>query len=183
MAKCLVLIDLQNDYFDGGKNSLSGSLEAVHKAKILLDHFRKSSNCICHIKHISSRPGATFFLKDTIGCEINEIVKPDKDEPVFIKSFPNSFRDTELFNYLKSNGIDHLVISGMMTHMCVDATTRAAFDLGFKCTVIYDACATKALQIKGNMISAADVHNSFMAAFNGIYADVVTTEEYLNSVS
>lgn len=181
MAKCLLLIDLQNDYFEGGKNSLSGSLEAAHKAKILLDYFRKGGNSICHIKHISSRPGATFFLKDTIGCEIHEIVKPDNDEPVFLKSYPNSFRDTELLNYLTSNDIDHLVVSGMMTHMCVDATTRAALDLGFKCTVIFDACATKDLQIKGEKISAADVHNSFMAAFNGIYADVITTEEFLNS--
>lgn len=181
MAKCLLLIDLQNDYFANGNNVLSGSLEAAQNAKILLENFRKSDSCICHIKHINLRPGATFFLKNTIGCEIHEIVKPDTNESVFTKLFPNSFRNTELLDYLKSNNIDHLIISGMMTHMCVDATTRAAFDLGFKCTVIYDACATKDLQIKGNKIFAADVHNSFMAAFNGIYADVITTEECLKS--
>lgn len=181
MAKCLLLIDLQNDYFEGGNNALSGSLEAAQNAKLLLDNFRKNGSCICHVQHINLRPGATFFLRNTIGYEIHEIVKPNSDEPVFTKLLPNSFQKTELLNYLKSNNIDHLIISGMMTHMCVDATTRAAFDLGFKCTIIYDACATKDLQIKGKKISAADVHNSFMAAFDGIYADVITTEEYLNS--
>ena len=131
MAKCLLLVDLQNDYFEGGNNTLSGSLEAVHNAKLLLDNFRKSGNGVCHIQHVSVKPGATFFLKDTIGCEIHETVKPNTDEPVITKSFPNSFLKTDLLNYLKSNHINHLIISGMMTHMCVDATTRAAFDFGF----------------------------------------------------
>lgn len=181
MKKCLLLIDLQNDYFDGGNNTLNGSLEAAGNVKKLLDNFRMSNNLVCHIRHINFKPGATFFLKDSIGSEIHEIVKPKADELIITKFFPNSFQKTELLNFLTTNDIDILVIAGMMTHMCVDATTRAAFDLGFKCTVIYDACATKDLVIHGKKIPSEDVHNSFMAAFQGVYADVVTTATYLMS--
>lgn len=179
MTSCLLLIDLQNDYFDGGNNTLNGSLEAVHNAKRLLDTFRKSKYHICHVKHINLRPGATFFLKNSIGSEIHKMVEPEGNEIVITKNYPNSFHKTDLYNFFKNNNIDNLIISGMMTHMCVDATTRAAFDLGFQCTVIYDACATKDLEINGKKISSVDVHNSFMAAFQGIYADVLTTEKYL----
>jgi nicotinamidase-related amidase len=181
MTECLILIDLQNDYFEGGNNPLVGSLEAVHNAKKLLDDFRKKEKHICHIRHLNLKPGSTYFLRNTFGSEIHEIVKPEKDELIVTKFFPNSFLKTEFSDFLKSNSIDSVVIAGMMTHMCVDATTRAAFDSGYKCTVVYDACATKDLEIYGKKISSVDVHNSFMAAFQRIYADVLTTNECLDS--
>ena len=61
-----------------------------------------------------------------------------------VKHFPNSFRGTELAGLLRGLGTGRLVLAGMMTHMCVDATARAAFDLGFACTVAADACAAPA---------------------------------------
>lgn len=67
----------------------------------------------------------------------------------------------------------------MMTHMCIDATTRAAKDLGFNITLIGDACATKDLEIHGERVAARDVHNSFLAALNNTYANVIATEQYL----
>jgi len=66
-----------------------------------------------------------------------------------------------------------------MTHMCVDATVRAAKDFGFNCTVISDACATRDLTINGETVKAVEVQKSFLAAFNGFYASVKTTKEYL----
>jgi len=72
-----------------------------------------------------------------------------------------------------------LVICGMMTHMCIDATTRAAKDFGFECTVIGDACATKDLEIDGRHIMATDVHASFLAALSYFYSTVKTTKDYL----
>ncbi len=181
MAKCLLLIDLQNDYFEGGNNTLNKSLEAVYNARKLLDSFRKNNDHICHIRHLNLRPGSNYLLQNSIGSEIHEMVKPEADELIITKFFPNSFHKTDLLTFLKTNTIDNLVIAGMMTHMCVDATTRAAFDLGFKCTVIDDACATKDLEINGKRISSENVHNSFMAAFQGIYADVFATDHYLDS--
>jgi nicotinamidase-related amidase len=68
----------------------------------------------------------------------------------------------------------------MMTHLCVDATTRAAKDFGFTCVVIGDACATKDLEIQGKNVSASESQKSFLAALNYFYSTVKNTQEYLD---
>jgi len=175
--KALILIDIQNDYFERGKNPLIGSLEAsINAAKVLQD-FRKKSLPVIHIQHFST---AGFFIPNTKGVEIHENVMPISGEKVIAKNYPNSFRETELLDYLKSNNITDLVICGMMTHMCIDATTRAAKDFGFTCVVIGDACATRDLEIQGKNVAASEVHNSFLAALNSFYSTVKNTQEYLD---
>ena len=179
MNTALLLIDIQNDYFDGGKMELVEPERAADHAKLILDRFRHDGLPIIHIQHIATSPAATFFLPDTTGVDINEKVLPLPTEKKIIKHFPNSFRETELLEYLKENKIETLVICGMMTHMCIDATTRAAKDYGFNCLLIGDACATRDLEINNETINAKDVHNSFLAALNSFYATIVTTNNYL----
>lgn len=181
MNTALILIDIQNDYFENGSMTLVGSDKASLNARQILDKFRINGLPIIHLQHIAARPGATFFVPQTKGAQIHENVKPKDNEKVIIEHFPNSFRETGLLEYLKSKNITDLVICGMMTHMCVDATTRAAKDYGFNCTVIGDACATRDLEINGETVKAADVHNSFLAALNGFYASVITTKQYLEA--
>jgi nicotinamidase-related amidase len=180
MTTGLLLVDLQNDYFPGGKMELTGILQASEKARSLLDHFRKRHLPIHHIQHISLHPGATFFLPRTEGGEIFSALEPLAGEKVFQKHFPNSFRETLLLEALRKQDVDDLVIAGAMSHMCVDATVRAASDLGFSCTVIEDACATKDLEFRGGFVPAVHVHRAFMAALHGAYAKVVTAQEFLS---
>ena len=104
-------------------------------------------------------------------------MSPLLGEPVIIKHFPNSFRETGLLEILQKDGIDQLIIAGAMSHMCIDATTRAAFDLGFHCIVVEDACATRDLEFKGEKIKAKDVHGAFMAALKMVYAEVMSVAE------
>ena len=172
MNTALLVIDIQNDYFPGGKMELEGSPEASLQAAKLLDAFRAKGLPLVHIQHLSSRPGASFFLPDTEGVNIHATVAPRAGETVIQKHFPNSFRGTTLLEHLRGLGADHLVIAGMMTHMCVDATTRAAFDLGFSCSLAHDACATRALAFGEQRVPAAQVHAAFLAALNGLYAKV-----------
>ena len=179
MNNALLLIDFQNDYFSGGKMELVGIDEAAANAQKLLNEFRKSQLPVIHIQHISSRPGATFFLPDTDGAKIHRTVAPRDHEMVVVKNFPNSFRATALLEILQEKKIDKLVICGAMSHMCIDATTRAAFDLGFTCRVAEDACATKDLTFKSRTIKAADVHAAFMAALAIPYAQVLSTQEII----
>jgi nicotinamidase-related amidase len=181
MNDCLILIDLQNDYFSGGNMELVGIVEATANAQLLLKVFRKTESPVIHIQHISVRPGATFFLPGSDGATINQMVTPARDEVVVVKNFPNSFRDTALLEILKKARTGNLVICGAMSHMCIDATTRAAFDLGFNCTVAEDACATKDLIYKNKTIKATDVHASFMAALSVPYAKVISTKEIIDS--
>lgn len=176
--KALIIIDIQNDYFAEGKMPLVGSDEAVVNAKLVLEEFRKAGLPVIHIQHISDRPGAGFFLPNTKGAEIHADVTPLESEKVIVKHFPNSFRETELSAYLEDLGVSDLVICGMMTSMCVDATTRAAKDYGYNCTVIGDACAAPNLEIKGKAVSGENVHNAFLAALNYFYATVVNARDF-----
>jgi len=178
--KALIIIDIQNDYFEEGANPLIGSLEASINAKNLLNDFREKSLPVVHIQHFSTRAGSTFFISNTKGVDIHKNVLPISGEKVIAKNYPNSFRETDLLDYLKSNNITDLVICGMMTHMCVDATTRAAKDFGFTCIVIGDACATRDLEIQGEKVSASEVQKSFLAALNYFYSIVKNTQEYLS---
>ncbi len=181
MKKALIIIDIQNDYFESekGLNPLFESEKASKNARLVLKKFRESHDLVIHIQHLSTRDGATFFVPNTKGAEIHSDVKPLDNEKVIIKHFPNSFRDTELLDYLKENEVEHLVICGMMTHMCVDATVRAAKDYGYTIQLISDACATKDLEIFGKEVKAYDVQKSFLAAMNYFYSVVTTTGEYI----
>jgi len=180
MKTGLLLIDLQNDYFPGGKMELAGVLQAGDRAGRVLQHFRKNNLSVYHVQHISIRPGATFFLPRTQGAKIHTMVEPLAGEKVFQKHFPNSFRETQLLETLRKQDVDDLMVAGAMSHMCVDASVRAACDLGFSCTVIEDACATKDLEFRGSLVPAAHVHRAFMAALQAAYAKVMTTEEFLS---
>ncbi len=173
----LLLVDIQNDYFPDGAMPLVNSTEAGNNAGKLLEKFRTKDLPVIHVQHLSIRPGASFFIPGTGGAEIHDCVKPRKSEPVILKHFPNSFRETNLLATLKEKDITHLVIAGMMTHMCIDTTTRAAFDLGFSCTVAHDACATKDLVFNDTVSAAVEVHHAFIAALNGLFANARRTAE------
>lgn len=174
----LILVDIQNDYFPGGNWELVGVEPAVKNAQKLLQKFREEQSPIFHIQHISVEPEATFFLPDTQGAETHESVAPEPNETVIVKHFPNSFRDTSLLSYLKDSEVKEVVICGAMSHMCIDATTRAAFDFGLQCVVIEDACATRDLEYKDRTVKAAEVHAAFMGALAEGYAKVTSINEF-----
>ncbi len=183
MKNCLILVDFQNDYFPGGTMELVGIEDAAANAQMLLHAWRKAESPVIHIQHIAARPGATFFLPGTDGAKIHRMVAHREGEAVVVKNFPNGFRGTSLLEMLKEKQLDTLVICGAMSHMCIDATTRAAFDLGFTCIVADDACATRDLNFRGRTIQAAEVHASFMAALSVPYAKVLSTREIIESMA
>lgn len=176
----LIVIDIQNEYFENGGMELVNPIAASLNAGKIINHFRERDAPIIHIQHISPDPAKMpFFIADTVAADIHSSVKPLVGEKVIQKHFPNSFRETELLDYLKNNQITELVVVGMMTHMCIDATTRAAVDFGFACTVIGDACATRDLEINDVTVKAEDVQHAFLAALEFFYAQIQTTETYL----
>ena len=178
MKSALILVDIQNDYFPSGRMELVGIREAGTKAKELLSIFRENHWPTFHIQHLSLHENATFFLPGTEGVKIHESIKPDSNEPVIQKHYPNSFRETKLLEKLKKEQIERVTICGAMSHMCIDATTRAAFDFEFDCVVIQDACATRNLEFSGKTIAAEQVHASFMAALGSAYAQILSLEEF-----
>lgn len=179
MNTALLLIDIQNDYFPNGRMPLDKSTEACQKAQEVLQAYRSKQLPIIHVQHISTRPDAVHFLPCTKGVEFHPDVHPLKSEAVIKKHYPNSFKDTNLLNHLAKHQINHLIVAGMMTHLCVDATVRAAYDLGFTCTVLHDACATKNLEFNSMVIPAQSVHSAFLGALQPLYGTVMSTRDYL----
>lgn len=177
MPSALLIVDLQNDYFPGGRMTLHHVDHAAENARKLLDHFRHTDQPIFHILHTWEDPSAPFFVAGTKGAEINEVVSPRPSEPIIVKHFPNSFRESSLLDELRVANVDGLTICGAMSHMCIDATTRAAADFGFDCTVAHDACATCDVEFNGRKVTATDVHAAYMSALGFAYAKLLSTEE------
>lgn len=178
MQQALLLIDIQNDYFADGLMPLVNPEAALkNTAKILAD-FRNEGLAVIHVQHINAHPEATFFLPDTEGVKIHPELEPLPNEPVVTKHAPNGFFETTLLDLLCQNDISELVVCGMMSHMCIDTTVRAAKDYGFKVTLLFDACATKDLFFENQIVPAETVHRTFMAALNGMFAEVIHTTDF-----
>ncbi|WP_086967563.1 cysteine hydrolase family protein [Vibrio coralliirubri] len=176
----LLLIDFQNDYFpsyEGAKWALSETEKAAEKGVQLLQAFRDKQLPVVHVRHEFPTNEAPFFLPGSDGAQIHNSVAPLEGEPVIVKHQINSFRDTELNKVLKDQGIEKLIIVGAMSHMCIDAVTRAATDLGYECHVAHDACTTLDMEFNGIKVPAAHVHAAFMAALSFGYGNVATASE------
>ncbi|MGH1427620.1 MAG: cysteine hydrolase family protein [Arenicella sp.] len=178
----LILIDIQNDYFQGGALPLVGAEQSAAKSSDLLALYRANKQPIIHIQHETIDPSRGFMLPETKGQKIHDLVAPSGDETVFTKHYPNSFWLTGLESYLKERDIQHIVLAGMMTHMCVSATARVGMERGFQVTLMKDACATKALELEGEIIDAEIVHKTALAELT-LFADIKTTQQFMEATS
>jgi len=179
MKKALIVIDLQNDYFCNGNMELVNIDEALQNSNELVKFAREENYKIYFIQHFSTREGATFFVPNSDGVELHSNLDI-QNELIIEKNYPNSFRETVLQDELKKENISELIVCGAMTHMCIDTTVRAGFDLGYKIILVNDACATRDLMFKGETIKAKDVHNSFMSALDGLFCEVKDAGEIIS---
>jgi nicotinamidase-related amidase len=177
--RALVLIDIQNDYFPGGRWTLSGVDAAADNAARVLAAARTAGDLVVHVRHEFPTADAPFFARGSEGARIHPKVKNLEGEPVLLKHHVNCFRETDLKALLDRHGVEEVVICGAMSHMCVDAGARAASDLGYRCVVVHDACATRDQEFDGVVVPAGQVHAAFMAALRFGYATALSTEEYL----
>ena len=172
MKEALLIIDVQNDYFEGGACQLHDPQKAEEKIISLIEESRRLGRHIIYVKHINP-DSDTFFNEGTYGCEISERIKPLPTDIVINKYCPNSFLGTELNDCLRNLGVEKLIVCGMMTHMCVDTTVRAAMDYGYEVSLVADACAIRDLEIDGEIIPAEIVQKTCIASLSGIFAEIV----------
>jgi nicotinamidase-related amidase len=178
MNTALLLIDIQNDYFPGGRFPLPSMELAAAKGAELLNWARNKNLKVIHVRHEETDPETGFLIQNTHGANIHGTVIPISGEVVITKNFPNSFRETTLINEL--NGIGNIFIAGAMSNMCIDATARAAFDLGYTVTVVEDACAACELEFHGKSLPHSEVHGAFMAALASAYGKVLCTKNVMH---
>jgi len=176
----LIIVDMQNDYFPGGKWTLEGvEAAAINAARVLAD-FRQRGLPIIHVRHEFPSSDAPFFVPGSEGANIHQSLQPADGEFQILKNEVNSFKGTELQALLQREDITSLVITGAMSHICIDAITRAASDLGYSNTLVHDACATLSVEFNGVHVPATQVHAAFMAALAFAYAEVVSTDAFLS---
>jgi len=168
----LLLIDIQEFYFPGGRLQLENPEVAGMNAGLLLNQFREHKLPVYHVRH-NFEPGGN----------IHHYVKPLEEEVVISKDQVNAFVETDLLSRLQADSVTQLVICGMQTHMCVEAAVRAAKDHGFSCLLVSDACATRALQYEEHIIPAKNVHYSTLQSLQGTYTKVYTTDALLKDFS
>jgi nicotinamidase-related amidase len=183
MAKAaLLLIDLQLDYFPGGAFPLVDPVAAVEVAAEVLAACRVAGLPVVHVQHIWDDPEAEFMKPGTAGIQVHPSVAPSDSEAVVTKEFPNAFRETDLKGVLEGLGVESLIVAGMMTSMCVDATVRAAVDLGYAVTVAADGCASPELEFDGVEVSGPQVQAAFLAMLADSYATVRPGAEVIASL-
>eukprot|EP01104_Vermistella_antarctica_P010938 TRINITY_DN2974_c0_g1_i2.p1 TRINITY_DN2974_c0_g1~~TRINITY_DN2974_c0_g1_i2.p1 ORF type:complete len:197 (-),score=42.03 TRINITY_DN2974_c0_g1_i2:252-806(-) len=176
----LLVIDIQNDYFPGGKWTLHNiEAAAANVARLIADARNTANVPVIHVRHEFPAGPAPFFVAGSDGAKIHDSVLPKEGEPVITKNQINSFRDTNLKQILDDKDVKNLVICGAMSHMCVDAATRAAADFGYQVTLVHDACASREVEFNGVTVSGELAHAAFMSSLGFAYAKAVTTDAYL----
>jgi nicotinamidase-related amidase len=182
MADALVVIDIQNEYFPDGALTLPNAEAAAQQAAKAIEASRAAGITVIHMRH--EEPSSDeWFVPGSSGAEINSAVAPADGEPVIVKHHPNSFLETDLEERLAAAGASRVAFCGMMTSMCVDATVRAAADLGLDPVLVDDACAAPDLEHRGRQVPADAVHAAFCAALGDEIATVVPTGEFASGPS
>lgn len=170
----LILIDCQNTYRHGIMQ-LEGVEPALEECAALLQRARDAGTPVIHIQH-DAGPGSPYDVRAEIGA-IADVVAPKPGETVITKAYPSSFEGTSLDAELKKLGVTDLVLAGFMTHVCVNSTARAAFNHGYRPTVVGNATATRSLPNPlGGTLPADVLHNGALTALSDIFAIVVPTE-------
>ena len=140
--RALIVVDLQNECLPTGKLPLEGIDAALDTAARVIADARRNGDKVIHVRHefVGDLP---FFVPGSDGVLIHPKVAPQDGEHVITKNFPNSFLKTDLKATLDSAGIEHVTIIGAMSHMCIDATTRAGEKVGGEHPVVGVECLNR----------------------------------------
>ena len=174
----LVIVDVQKAFADPNWGERNNP-DAEKNIEKLLHHWRQNGGSIVHIQHRSLDPESLFYAeKDSFG--LIEALQPKDGEAVMEKTVNSAFIGTGLEAYLRSNGIDTVIIAGLTTPHCVSTTTRMSGNLGFRTYLVSDATAAFALTgPDGIRYDAETVHALTLATLHGEFAEVVTSAELL----
>lgn len=173
MTSALILVDIQNDYFTGGRWPVEQMEHVADAAASVLAKAREATDHVIHIRHEALSDTAPFFRPGTAGADIHPSVAPRSNEAVFLKHRPNSFHETGLQTHLQDLAVTDLTVVGAMSQMCIDATVRAARDFGYNVTVVADACGAKSARFGDVELSAPQVQAAFMSGLAHAYATVI----------
>ncbi len=174
----LIIIDVQKG-FDDPKWGKRNNIRAEINISRLLKAWRQAKRPIFHIKNDSTETSSPL-RPNLPGNAIKEIVKPETNEPLIIKTVNSAFIGTDLEKRLRKAGIKEVVIVGLTTDHCVSTTARMAGNLGFNTYVVSDATATFDRKFQSKLYSAKMMHDLALASLHNEFATIVTTSRLVS---
>lgn len=126
----LLVIDVQKGITDKHLYDFDGFID---NTKRIIEAARKNNIEVIYIQH-DDGPGTGFSIGDT-DFEIADQVKPEKSDKFFFKTINSCFGNAELADYLQKLEDKTLMIVGLQTNFCIDASVKSAFERGFKVIV------------------------------------------------
>jgi nicotinamidase-related amidase len=184
MAKrALIVIDVQNEYFDGAlpisDPSPDESLANIGRA---MEAATASGVPVVVVRHTSGEPESPIFREGSHAWQLHPEVAGRPHDYLVEKTLPGSFTGTSLGEILASEGVDTVSITGYMTHMCVDTTSREAAHRGLAVEILNDATGTLSLENSGGAASGEELHRATLVAQGQFFADVVSTDEWVERI-
>jgi nicotinamidase-related amidase len=180
MERALVVIDVQNDYFDGIMKVThpDGSFANILAA---MDGAARAGVPVVLVQH-SNPPGARAFAKGGPGWQLHPEVARRGGALLVEKTLPGSFTGTKLEEWLRGRGIDTLTIAGYMTQMCCDTTARQAVHLGFGVEFLADATGTLAVANAAGSVTAEELHRAILVTQAMRFSRVLPVKEWLAAI-
>ena len=176
----LLIIDVQKAIDDPSWGSDRNNPEAETNIARLLARWRERGWPIFHVRHVSLEPNSTYRAGQP-GAEFKSEVMPRAGERIIEKHTNSAFIGTNLERELREQGIEQVVITGVITNNSVEASARMAGNLGFSTFVVSDATATFGRHdFAGRWRTSEEVHAMSLANLQGEYAIVVSTEQLLS---
>jgi len=174
----LIAIDFQNEYFDG-RMPIPDGLPALRQARRLIDAADRHAIPVFHVQHLAPAD-SPIFAQDSAAFDIHPELRPDARHAVLTKATPSAFAGTSLDAELQARGIRTLILTGLMTHMCVSATAFDAAPRGYQNLIAGDACATRDLDLEdGGVLGHRELHRAALRGVSDVVAEVRSTDELL----
>jgi len=182
MKRALLVIDVQNEYFTGAlpvsypKKSFENIIKVMKTAK-------ENNIIVIAIQHTALQKNATTFVKNSLEWKLHEKVESVSYHYLVEKNLPGSFTDTDLQKILKQHDIDTVTISGYMTQMCCDTTSRQAFHLGYSVEFLSDATGTLDISNYAGKISAEELHRAILVTQAMRFSKVLSTDDWIKGLN
>ncbi|MBN2804083.1 MAG: cysteine hydrolase [Deltaproteobacteria bacterium] len=151
--ECALIVVDMNNYFTSPESShyLPAAKSVVSRLQDVLKKWRTLGGTVVFTRHEHTGSGDLgmfekffndFIKAGTKDAEINPLLLPLKDEKIIVKNSYDAFYNTSLDEYLKTAGITQVIVTGVLTQMCVETTARSAFCRGFEVFVPVDLTCT-----------------------------------------
>lgn len=144
-TRALLVIDLQNDYFPGGKFPLWNAEATLERTLLAVKQAQAQRLPVVLVQHIADnrRGPAPFLAEGSEGAQLHpRLLAAAPGAPVVVKAFADAFHQTELTRTLTDLGVTELLVCGMMTQNCVTHTAISKAAEPYVVSILGDCCTT-----------------------------------------